>query len=101
MHQLKLGSDDNIREAAALFEESVRRALITKYPFLKFWTEQEQRQYYTTHKPRNELRSPPTPDFVLEQPVRLKIYTTQNSSDIPVEDESHRIVQSEHVISCT
>jgi hypothetical protein len=69
MSKLHLGSNDNVRASAALFEEAVEDYLHSQdVPFI---TEEEQQR---AHKEKNgsDTKTPPTPDFVFPQPIRLR-----------------------------
>ena len=72
MSKLHLGSNDNVRASAALFEEAVEDYLHSQD--VPFMTEEEQK---AAHKQKNGTyaKTPPTPDFVFPQPTRLR-YTT-------------------------
>uniref|UniRef100_A0A6U3TC93 Uncharacterized protein n=1 Tax=Ditylum brightwellii TaxID=49249 RepID=A0A6U3TC93_9STRA len=96
MEQLGLGSYKDIRESARLFEDCVEHYL--KKNNIKYWTEKEQksRHYARVNRSRGRgggrgrswrgdrpLPSPPTPDFLLKNPVRLsnQPYTTDFDID--------------------
>ena len=73
MHNLQLGSNDNVRASAALFEEAVEDYLHAQdVPFI---TEEEQQR---AHKEENGINTPhpPTPDFIFPQPIRLRYTMT-------------------------
>ena len=61
MNRLRLGSNEDIRESARLFEEAVKEFLIKCR--IAFWTETEQRQLFDNTG---------TPDFLLRKEVVLK-----------------------------
>ena len=72
MSKLRLGSNDNVRASAVLFEEAVEDYLHSQD--VPFMTEEEQK---AAHKRKNGTyaKTPPTPDFVFPHPTRLR-YTT-------------------------
>lgn len=72
MSKLHLGSNDNVRTSAALFEEAVEDYLHSQD--VPFMTEEEQK---AAHKQKNGTyaKTPPTPDFFFPQLTRLR-YTT-------------------------
>ena len=69
MSKLHLGSNDNVRASAALFEEAVEDYLHSQD--VPFMTEEEQK---AAHKQKNGTyaKTPPTPDFVFPNPTRLR-----------------------------
>ena len=73
MAKLQLGSNDNVRASAALFEEAVEDYLHAQdVPFI---TEEEQQR---AHKEENGIhtKTPPTPDFIFPRPTRLRYTMT-------------------------
>ena len=73
MAKLQLGSNDNVRASAALFEEAVEDYLHAQdVPFI---TEEEQQR---AHKKENGIhtKTPPTPDFIFPRPIRLRYTMT-------------------------
>ena len=74
MSALQLGTYDNIRQAAALFEDAIAAAL--KKARVSYWSEEEQKEHIQKHKQPDEP-FPPTPDFILKKPVLLKTFTQQ------------------------
>lgn len=69
MERLGLGSDENIRAAAQCFEEAVQAVL--QQQGILFWSEHELRNHYSKNNV-DGTKPPPTPDFLLKQPILLK-----------------------------
>lgn len=69
MQQLRLGSNDDIRESARLFEEAVEHFL--RRQRVEFYSEQEQKAHVRKHRGPG-APYPPTPDFILKRPIRIK-----------------------------
>jgi hypothetical protein len=93
MGQLRLGSDDNIRESARLFEQAVADFLrLQKIPV---YSESEQKAHIQKNRQPN-IPYPPTPDFILHEPLRIKTYT---DSEIQHGEKKRRILQ-EMTVHC-
>mmetsp|Transcript_14972 Transcript_14972/g.43252 ORF Transcript_14972/g.43252 Transcript_14972/m.43252 type:complete len:374 (-) Transcript_14972:71-1192(-) len=91
MAKLRLGSNDNVRASAALFEEAVEDYLHAQdVPFI---TEEEQQR---AHKEKNGIhtKNPPTPDFIFPQPTRLRYTTTSDgaAADGTADDSSMPLI---------
>jgi len=122
MSGLKLGRDEDIRESAEIFErcveEYLRRSTSTSTsPLMKngfscggsngsndgkscveFWTEREQREH---NKPylrasATPTRQPPSPDFVLKFPIRMKRFYYRHGSVKNTNDRRHSKQQHRH-----
>lgn len=90
MSQLRLGSDDDIRESARLFEEAVHDYL--RRSNVAFYAESEQKAHIRKHRQSGQPY-PPTPDFILKEPIRIKTYVRGQGND-------RRVIQ-ERSICCT
>lgn len=77
MEQLQLGNSENIRESADLFERAVEDAL--RKHNIAFYSEQEQKLHNAKRLPDEPY--PPTPDFILKQPVLLRKYKDEHHHD--------------------
>jgi hypothetical protein len=87
LEQLGLGTERQVREAAAVFERCVRDFLDLSR--VLYWTEEHQRSYYSSmlkangdegrNSTSNRRPSPPTPDFVLQKPVLIQKYRASSS----------------------
>jgi len=73
MSGLRLGSDQDVRQSARLFEQAVQRQL--EQCRVEFYTEIYLKQYIEQHR-RPDQPYPPTPDFILKRPVLIKTYFT-------------------------
>ena len=71
LEQLHLGDDGTIRESARLFEVAVQEFLERNN--VTFYSEEDQRAYSEQHRQPGQP-SPPTPDFVLKKPIRIRKY---------------------------
>lgn len=69
--QLQLGTDEQVREAARLYEAAVQNYL--QMENVAFYSEKEQRTHIRQHRQPGQP-SPPTPDFVLKEPIRIRKY---------------------------
>jgi hypothetical protein len=69
LEQLHLGDDDTIRESARLFEVAVQEFL--QRNSVTFYSEDDQRTYIEQHRQPGQP-SPPTPDFILKKPIRIR-----------------------------
>mmetsp|Transcript_36121 Transcript_36121/g.79065 ORF Transcript_36121/g.79065 Transcript_36121/m.79065 type:complete len:349 (+) Transcript_36121:30-1076(+) len=68
MEELGLGGTDDVRAAAALFENAVEAYLSAEgVPFI---SEEEQKRIHKSKKGAGPM--PPTPDFILKEPTRLQ-----------------------------
>lgn len=90
MQQLRLGSDDAIRESARLFEEAVQDFL--RRSNVSFYSEREQKAHIQKHRQQGQPY-PPTPDFILKEPILIKNYTVGRGRD-------RRVIQ-ERSVCCT
>ena len=94
MHQLRLGSDDDIRESARLFEETIRDVL--RRSNVAFYSESDQKEHIRKHRQPGQPY-PPTPDFILREPIRIKTYVTVVG---PGGRDNKRVIQ-ERSVCCT
>ena len=72
MTQLGLGNVKDINASAQVFENAVAECLQRNQ--VQFYSEAEQRAYSKQHKPPNDKRFPVTPDFILQEPLRIKVF---------------------------
>jgi hypothetical protein len=71
LEQLHLGNDEIIRESARLFEVAVQEFLERNN--VTFYSEDDQRAFIDQHRQPGQP-SPPTPDFILKKPIRIRKY---------------------------
>jgi hypothetical protein len=90
MHQLRLGVDDDIRESARLFEQAVQDFL--RNSNVAFYSELEQKAHIRKHRKQGQPY-PPTPDFILKEPILIKKYTAGRGRE--------RRVVEERAVCCT
>lgn len=90
VRQLRLGSDDVILKSAQLFEEAVQDFL--QRSKIAFYSEREQRAHVQKHRQPGQPH-PPTPDFILKEPILIKKYTNELGG-------KRRVIQ-ERSICCT
>lgn len=77
MDGLGLGSIDNVRTAATLFENAVEAYLSAEgVPFI---SEEEQKRIHKSKKDAGPM--PPTPDFILKEPTRLQYTAGTNQAN--------------------
>jgi hypothetical protein len=88
MSSLQLGKEDDIKQSAALFEQAVERAL-REFHKVSLWSESEQKAHIRQNRKEGEPY-PPTPDFILQQPLLVKKHI----------EKKHRRVIDEEIISC-
>lgn len=110
MTQLHLGLEQNIQRSAQLFEKSMEDFLVQNY--VSYYNEQQQKQHILQNKKENEPY-PPTPDFVLKDPIRVctYVYGTEPASAADANDDPEnpeppsqpivsKIVLNQKVIRC-
>ena len=71
LEQLHLGDEETIRESASLFEVAVQEFLERNN--ITFYSEDDQRTYIEQHRQPGQP-TPPTPDFILKKPIRIRKY---------------------------
>jgi hypothetical protein len=82
MEKLGLGCSDDIRASADMLERAVADALRCHHT-VAFFDEAEQKAHidkYRRTNPDNAGAFPPTPDFILQRPVRVKTYQTRKNN---------------------
>jgi hypothetical protein len=84
LEQLHLGSEDVIRESARLFEVAVQEFL--QRHNVTFYSEHDQRVYSNEHRQPGQP-SPPTPDFILKKPIRIRKYKKSRGHTREIIDE--------------
>lgn len=89
---LRLGSEADIRESARIFEEAVQAWLDRQEPTCAYYNEEYQRAHITAHRPPNGP-TPCTPDFLLKEPLRIKVFCWDS--------KKNRRVLREHSVHCT
>jgi len=94
MSQLRLGKEEDINQSARLFEEAVQTFLERQR--VEFYAEQHQKEFIRQHK-RPDQPYPPTPDFILRKPLRIKTYTIRRES----KNNRDRRVIKERSVNCT
>ena len=72
MGQMQLGKEDDVRESARLFEEAVQQFLVSQD--VAFWSEGHHKKHIRKHRKEGDP-FPPTPDFILQEQVRVQRYT--------------------------
>ena len=97
LSQLKLGTDSQVREAARLYEMAIQDFLLRES--LSFYSETEQKEHIRRYRQPGQPY-PPTPDFVLKEPIRIRKYRVPagKNQKIPV---GERIVIEELSVYCT
>ncbi|GAX12785.1 hypothetical protein FisN_15Hh264 [Fistulifera solaris] len=88
MEQLHLGNQDIIRVSADLFERAVEESL--QKHRVSFYTEEEQKKHNAKRKANEPY--PPTPDFLLKQPVLLRKYK-ENSPNHPTQRKTQHVLE--------
>jgi len=91
MTALRLGDVDDIRDAAALFEDCVD-AYLRRHE-VRFWSEEDQREKFERSArgvPHHMRKQPPTPDFMMKEghSVELSFTTTARRASDCAEDDS-------------
>lgn len=89
MTQLRLGDRNDINESARLFEEAVEDFL--KRSNVAFYTESDQKSHIARHKKQDEPY-PPTPDFILKEPLHIKQYSANGGKK--------RVIVRERSVCC-
>jgi hypothetical protein len=84
MSQLQLGSFEDIKESANLFEQAV--ATFLRDSGVEFYSEADQKAAYKERRPGEPF--PPTPDFVLTRPVRIKKYVVRKKNKRILEEKT-------------
>lgn len=74
---LQLGKDEEIRDAASLFEAAVESVLRSR---VDVWSEKDQKEHLRENKPREEP-FPPTPDFILHRPILWRCYHMNSNKE--------------------
>ncbi len=77
MTDLRLGSEDDINEAAALFERSVDQYL--RRHGVEFWTEKDQQRMHVRNN--RYAKQPPTPDFRMKDGHVLDLVWNEEDGD--------------------
>jgi hypothetical protein len=91
LRQLQLGTDEQVKEAARLYEAAVQDFLQRKE--VDFYSEKEQKAHIRQHRQPGQPY-PPTPDFVLKAPIRIRKYKMDRGN-------SNRTVIEELSVYCT
>jgi hypothetical protein len=76
MPQLRLGNEEDIRQSAHIFE-TVMADYLTAHN-ISFYSEAEQKSYIQSHRQPGQPH-PPTPDFLLQVPIRIQPYRIHRS----------------------
>lgn len=96
MDQLQLGDQDVIRISADLFERAIEDAL--RRQNIVFYTEEEQKKHNAKRKVNEAY--PPTPDFVMKQPVLLRKYKDHPPNQTTNDQRHQSIILEERCIHC-
>lgn len=96
LEQLHLGDEETIRESARLFEVAVQEFLERNN--VTFYSEDDQRAYIEQHRQPGQP-SPPTPDFILKKPIRIRKYKKSRGNSREVIEERSVSCMSE-LYSC-
>jgi hypothetical protein len=88
--QLQLGTENEVRESARLFEVAVQQFLVRHD--IAFYSEEQQKAHIREHR-RPGQPFPPTPDFVLQQPIRIVKYKNAGGN--------RRTIVEERSVCCT
>jgi hypothetical protein len=84
MSRLQMGKEEEIRESARIFEVAVEEFLRAQN--VAFWTEGEIKEHIREHRKDGDPY-PPTPDFILQEQVRVKKFADHNRKHV-VEERS-------------
>jgi hypothetical protein len=89
--QLQLGTEEQVREAARLYEATVQDFLQRQK--VEFYSEKEQKAHIRQNRQPGQPY-PPTPDFVLKEPIRIRKYKMARGN-------TNRTVIEELSVYCT
>lgn len=90
---LQLGKTKDIRVAAALFEQAMAQFLNTNR--IAYYSEDEQKAQHKRDNPGEPQRG--TPDFMMKEPVLLKVYSNNNNNNNR-RNNNKRSIQEERTI---